>query len=55
MPDPLQRLVQSINVFVWSQHDRDFIDSVKDREYIYLSAKQQERIFELLKKMESKQ
>lgn len=53
--DLVYELSETIDSFSWSEWERDFIDSIKGREMDYLSARQQEKVFQLIEKMDSLQ
>lgn len=52
MPDIVYMLVDSIGNFKWEPHEIAFIESIKNMQFQYLGARQQDRANELYKRLE---
>lgn len=49
--DRCKELGDSVNFFKWEDHDKLFIDKIKDMEFDHLGGRDQERALELLEEL----
>lgn len=48
----VKELTNSVDQYKWTDWERDFIQSIQGREFDFMSAKQQEKVFQLVEKMD---